>query len=251
MRLLQLILDKIKLVYQNITIEPAMFVYYLFFEITYIPLDQLKIEKSCRTDFNYTEEICSNLLDGNHDDENTAVQNEASTCSWWISSILITSIKKIPQIAQFNVYMQIMNSAIPIIMCFYIGSWCDVIGRKFVMFICILARIASVGFQLLCVIFMDWPKEWLLVSTFLNSLSGKSQWSTHAVFTNWHYGTLVPEKAVMQWLNSLILVFCFTIQVEITPWQCAHMLSWQILHLLNTEQCGWVWSIWQSLSPYQ
>ena len=63
-------------VLRNISIEPAMFLYYLFFAITYIPLDQLKIEKSCRHDFNYTEEVCENLLDGNHEDENTAVQNE-------------------------------------------------------------------------------------------------------------------------------------------------------------------------------
>ena len=78
------------------------------------------------------------------------------------------------QIAQFNVYVLIVNSAVPIFMSFYVGSWCDVIGRKFVIYICMVAKLFSIGFQLLCTIYMDWPKEWLLVATLLNSLGGKS-----------------------------------------------------------------------------
>ena len=70
--------EKMKFVLNNITIEPAMFVYYLFYEICIVPFDQLKIDKSCLNDFNYTQDVCDNLLDGNHDDENTAVQNEVS-----------------------------------------------------------------------------------------------------------------------------------------------------------------------------
>ena len=74
-------------------------------------------------------------------------------------------------------------------MSFYIGSWCDVIGRKFVIYLCMMARVLSVGFQLLCVVFMDWPKELLLVATFINSIGGEFHTFCYGIYSiDVHYG---------------------------------------------------------------
>ena len=70
------ILAAIKFIIDNITIEPVVFFFNFSLNIDSITYDQLKITKSCLTDFDYTEDVCDNLLDGNHTTENDLVQDE-------------------------------------------------------------------------------------------------------------------------------------------------------------------------------
>ena len=43
-----------------------------------VSVGQLVIDKSCHLDFNFTEDVCNNLLDDIYEDENAAVQNEVA-----------------------------------------------------------------------------------------------------------------------------------------------------------------------------
>ena len=66
----------IKFVYEHTTIEPVVFFLNFSLNIDTITYDQLKITKSCLTDFNYSEEVCDNLVDGNYTTQNDLVQDE-------------------------------------------------------------------------------------------------------------------------------------------------------------------------------
>ena len=70
------------------------------------------LDKSCLNDFGYSEEFCENLLD--HDAENTEVQNA---------------------VAQFSVYESIVDHLIPILFSFFLGSWSDNFGRKYLLYL--------------------------------------------------------------------------------------------------------------------
>ena len=74
--ILSKLLATIKFLFDNTTIEPVVFFLNFSLNIDTITYDQLKITKSCLTDFNYSEEVCDNLVDGNHTAENDIVQDE-------------------------------------------------------------------------------------------------------------------------------------------------------------------------------
>ena len=62
----------------NITLEPVIFFHSFVDSMDSTSLGQLVIDKSCRLDFNYTQEVCDSLLDGNHEAANKAVQDEVA-----------------------------------------------------------------------------------------------------------------------------------------------------------------------------
>ena len=76
------------------------------------------------------------------------------------------------QIAQFNVYDTIAKALLPTFIAFYIGSWCDVIGRKAIIYIYLMACAISQTFMVVNAYFIEWPKELLLVSTLITSFAG-------------------------------------------------------------------------------
>ena len=63
---------------KNITIEPVIFFMTIVEYIDLVTIDQLVIDKSCRLDFNYTADVCDNLVETAYEDENTEVQNEVA-----------------------------------------------------------------------------------------------------------------------------------------------------------------------------
>ena len=75
-------------------------------------VNSLVLDKSCLNDLGYSEEFCENLLD--HDAENTEVQNA---------------------VAQFSVYESIVDHLIPILFSFFLGSWSDNFGRKYLLYL--------------------------------------------------------------------------------------------------------------------
>ena len=83
----QSIFGTIRKILKNVTIEPVVFFLYCSFAIDTITLDQLKITKSCLTDFKYPQEVCDNLVDGNHTEENNLVQNEVGHLIYKLKSI--------------------------------------------------------------------------------------------------------------------------------------------------------------------
>ncbi len=67
---------RLKLILTNITIEPAMFLITFSSSLDDVSVKQMLIEKSCRTDFQFNDTICDNLLLDEYKEENDAVQNE-------------------------------------------------------------------------------------------------------------------------------------------------------------------------------
>lgn len=115
-----------------------------------IASSQLILDKTCMNDFDFGQEICDNLVDWK--ENNTLVQNE---------------------VAQFKVYESIVDHIFPIICSFFLGSWSDSFGRKWLLYLYFLICLIQNGSMMLNAYFMDWPKEFLLFSVNLPvALSG-------------------------------------------------------------------------------
>lgn len=66
-----------------------------------------------------------------------------------------------------------VSSVFPALFAFYLGSWCDLFGRKFIQYMYLAALVVSQAFVTLNAHFMEWPKEWLLLATLIPSLVGE------------------------------------------------------------------------------
>ena len=65
-------------VMQNLTLEPVLFFMSFVGSMDSASIGQLVIDKSCNIDFNFTQEICDNLLDDMYTEENELVEAEVS-----------------------------------------------------------------------------------------------------------------------------------------------------------------------------
>eukprot|EP00095_Tigriopus_kingsejongensis_P002938 maker-scaffold517_size150149-snap-gene-0.20 protein:Tk02938 transcript:maker-scaffold517_size150149-snap-gene-0.20-mRNA-1 annotation:"adenylate cyclase " len=144
-------LRNLVLVWRNITVEPALFLLFFSDGMDNVSVDQLKILKTCKNDFEFSDEICQNLLSGNYTLENDLVQDEAS---------------------QFNTYVTYASSILPTLLAVYVGAWCDIFGRKAILIMNVSFKLVAQVFLILNSHFLDWKKEWLLVQPILISLSG-------------------------------------------------------------------------------
>jgi len=141
---------KCRAFFRNITLEPVMLFYGVIRSIDSIANSQLLLDKTCINDFDFGEEVCNDLV--NWKENNTVVQNE---------------------VAQYQVYESIVDHLFPIICSFFLGSWSDSFGRKWLLYLYFLICIIQNGGLMLNSYFMEWPKEYLLFSVNLPvALSG-------------------------------------------------------------------------------
>ena len=70
--------------WNNVTVEPVVFLSFLTSSMNAVPVQELKILKSCKLDFNFNDTVCSNLLDEAFAVENDLVQDEVS-CNQFFS----------------------------------------------------------------------------------------------------------------------------------------------------------------------
>ncbi|XP_059080926.1 proton-coupled folate transporter-like isoform X1 [Tigriopus californicus] len=138
-----------KKILDNITIEPMIILFNFSDALDMLSLDQLKIEKTCIQKFNYTSEMCSNLVE--YEDANLEVQN---------------------YVAQFNVYVTVIVSIFPAILAFYMGAWCDLIGRKVIMLAFFSAKALGAAFLVCYSHWMDMPLEYFFVAMAIPSIMG-------------------------------------------------------------------------------
>jgi len=136
---------KMSRVVRNVTIEPVLLFLSFVGSMDGVSMGQVMIDKSCVNDFDFPNGTCDLgvLTDGNHSAENNAVQNE---------------------ISQFKVYQSIVSHVFPIICSFYLGSWSDTFGRKWLLYLYFFANVVEGSMMLLNVYFLEWPKEYLLFS---------------------------------------------------------------------------------------
>ncbi len=71
------VLDPVS-VMENITLEPVLFFVSFVGSMDSASVGQLLIDKSCRLDFNFTAEVCDNLLAEENKPANKAVQDEVA-----------------------------------------------------------------------------------------------------------------------------------------------------------------------------
>ncbi|GLG98998.1 Uncharacterized protein GBIM_05543 [Gryllus bimaculatus] len=95
----------------KITVEPVMFFYMFAFALTSVVEQAFYVDKACRVNMNYSDEICSNL----HLEENKE----------WNKKVQII-------VSNFHQYNQIATHAVPIVLAFFLGSWSDLRGRKII-----------------------------------------------------------------------------------------------------------------------
>lgn len=133
----------IKKFFAFFTVEPFLLCFVLPNIISALAVQKLNLEKACRVDLNYTEEICNNVIAGIADDNITITAlNEASVMN-----------------ADMTAWKQPLQSGIPAILILFVGAWSDRTGnRKALMLIPLIGElITAIGLVLATYFFLEWP----------------------------------------------------------------------------------------------
>lgn len=172
----QICKSRARFILSNITIEPLVFLVAFSGTLDNISYNQLKIDKSCLNDFNFTQEICDNLLEDNYTAQNDLVDDAVHKLLSNKSFIpnFIECFMFVHQVAQLEVYSTVLTGVFPAFFAFYLGAWSDIFGRKFLLFSFVGAKITSQIFLILNVQYMEWPKEWLLLVDAIPAMVGKN-----------------------------------------------------------------------------
>ena len=142
---------------RNITIEPAVFLISFSTNMDDVTLSQMTLYKSCTNDFpQYDNETCLHLV-SNHE-ANSVVQKEVN---------------------QFRVYQTLVSSLFPIFFSFYLGAWCDLFGRKLLFFIYLMSRCVEQVVVIICAVFLQSKKEYLLLQNIPAAISGITVHEVH------------------------------------------------------------------------
>lgn len=78
--------QKFQFIKENITVEPILSLYVIPSMLTGLATQNLFLEKACRTNLNFSDEICDALTDrnvGNFTEEEKAVQSMVANLQGW------------------------------------------------------------------------------------------------------------------------------------------------------------------------
>lgn len=107
------IIAKIKMFVDNITVEPVLFCYTFPSIMCMYAMQNLNLEKVCRVNLNYSEQICDAMTlrnrSGYGDEDEKTVQRYVAT---------------------INAYKNGLHSFLPPLMLLFLGSWSDRHGRR-------------------------------------------------------------------------------------------------------------------------
>ncbi|XP_047518157.1 proton-coupled folate transporter-like isoform X2 [Pieris napi] len=151
--------DRVKQLFNNITVEPYLLCYLLPMVISGIAAQKFNLIKACRVDLGYSESICENVVNGNVSDNITdQASNEAQRL-----------------VADMYAWAQPLQTGLPAFIILFIGAWSDKTGnRKALMIIPILGEIiSSFGLCLATYFLLEWPL-WVtgLIEALPSALSG-------------------------------------------------------------------------------
>lgn len=126
----------------TITVEPLVAFYQMGLILTRPAMDNLELEKACKVDLNYSDNICDSILEGNHSNytmENSAIQT---------------------LIGEMHSWQRPMQSVMPLVLGLFLGSFSDKYKlRKPFLLLPILGEIFGAIGCLFCVIYL---KTWSL-----------------------------------------------------------------------------------------
>ncbi|XP_042882122.1 proton-coupled folate transporter-like isoform X2 [Penaeus japonicus] len=121
----------------------------LGFSIMIVYVENLQMDKICRVNLNYTEEVCENLF--RYPEENLQLQQSFS---------------------MFGMYNGIIMAFIPLFFILFMGAWSDKYGRKVPLVIAIIGHFCWAAGYLVNSWMPDWPVEYILVAALMDSLGG-------------------------------------------------------------------------------
>lgn len=125
------------------TVEPFLLCYILPSIISALAVQKLNLEKACRADLNFTEDVCSRAIAGDFSDNMTSDALDGA-------QILV---------ADMTAWSKPLQSGLPAILILFVGAWSDRTGnRKTLMLVPILGEfISSLGLVLTTYYFLEWP----------------------------------------------------------------------------------------------
>ena len=136
------LLAKIKYIFENITLEPVVFIFAVNFGFWVLASQQLYVDKMCQVNLNHSKEICDNIQSGVHKEIQLTNQEKVTALR-----VISTTIQTIP------VFLVVLIA----------GPWCDKHGRKPLIIVTIFGyAIANAVFLINSIWFHELKAEYLL-----------------------------------------------------------------------------------------
>lgn len=136
-------LDRVKILLKFFTVEPFLLCYIMPNVISSLAVQKLNLEKACRSDLNYSEEMCTLAFSGEVlDNVTTAALNGAHKL-----------------VADMTAWKQPLQSGIPAIAILFVGAWSDKTGNRKALMLCpiIGELISAIGLLFATYFFLEWP----------------------------------------------------------------------------------------------
>lgn len=105
--------QKLKIIFCNITVEPILVFYVLPSVMSSLAMQNLNLEKACRVNYRFDEEICDALSARNKSGYTEADEQ---------------AVQKL--VATINAYKNVIQSIVPSFLLIFLGAWSDKHGRR-------------------------------------------------------------------------------------------------------------------------
>lgn len=106
-------LEKARIVFSNVTVEPILVFYVLPSVMSSLAMQNLNLEKACRVNYHFNEEICDALSARNKSGYNATDEQAVQTL-----------------VATINAYKNVVQSIVPSFLLIFLGAWSDKHGRR-------------------------------------------------------------------------------------------------------------------------
>ncbi|XP_037940194.1 proton-coupled folate transporter [Teleopsis dalmanni] len=134
--------------YKKISVEPTMFLYMFAFMITSVVEHDFFLQKACRVNNNFSDEICSNIRADEYKEYKEKVQ--------------VTT-------AKFYQWENISAHVFPIILALFLGSFSDRRGRKFPLLMGLCGKFIYSVMIIVNAKMKTWPVEYIIYTATLPS----------------------------------------------------------------------------------
>jgi MFS transporter, PCFT/HCP family, solute carrier family 46, member 3 len=135
--------ERYKIIKANVTVEPIVACYIMPSVLASLAVQNLNLEKACRVNFNFSEEICK-ALEVRDTANYTRYEEEVQTLT-----------------ANIQAWKNVIQTAIPVLLILFVGAWSDKTGKRKA---CILMPIVGefmtcIGFIVNTYFFFELPVE--------------------------------------------------------------------------------------------
>ncbi|XP_075159942.1 lysosomal proton-coupled steroid conjugate and bile acid symporter SLC46A3 isoform X2 [Haematobia irritans] len=134
--------------YKDISVEPTMFLYMFAFMITSVVEQDFFLQKACRVNKNYPDEICDHIKES----ENAEYKKEVQKTTAW-----------------FLQWESISAHVFPIILALFLGSFSDRRGRKLPLLMGLVGKFIYSSMIVVNARMKSWPVEYILYTATLPS----------------------------------------------------------------------------------